>query len=468
MVGESRPAGVSERFGAYVVELREFFQSRGVPSGTPGDVIGFAERVEAPGPFAEEVGSLVRSIMYREAENMGRGELLELIAIAVGGPEVDGVSAEVQAGIRKIFFFLNAALRQGHTPPEIDEPEEQGREAPVTAGHILAAATAQAAPETPRVPQRPVETPQRVPAGNGMLFRAVSMAEANSAQSARNEGKQRSMAQGWLVPAIAAGLAVIGIGVYVTRPSAAHKDTSTAAVTDAQGALAPSSACVTPMRSGVSRASLEERAHWARNLMDQKLYEAALPELRGIARMDPGFPGIQLQVSEALMNLKRPEDAREAIDNQITVSECLARLPGASLDSYCSQQFSASSGAGCREQLGHIREAAQLQAALVHLELGHRVAPEGITAAMPDLPREAVEGRGATADRGRAEAQPAVSRVHKVAPLPPASDGDAAAAPMPRKPAPAKAGTERKSQGEDALRKGEGTDSSFGAYQKPD
>jgi hypothetical protein len=461
MVGESRPAGVSERLTVYVVELREFFQSRGVPSGAPADVIGFADRVAEPGPFAEEMGSMVRSIVYREDETLGRGELLELIAVAVGGPGVEGTSPEIQASVRKIFLFLTAALRQDRTFSEAPPPEEQSSEEPVTAGRILAVAAAQAAPEAPRPPQRTQETPQRVPAGDGMLFRAVSMAEAESAESAGDEGKQRSMAQGWLVPAIAAGLAVIGIGVYVARPSAAHKESGTSGSAETQPSLAPASACVGPMRGGVSRISLDERSHWARNLMDQKLYEAALPELRDIAKADPGFPGIQLQVSEALMNLKRPEDAREAIDTQIATSECLAKLPSASLDTYCSQQF-ASSG-GCREQLGHIREAAQLQAALVHLELGHRMAPEGATAlGTPDLPPEALEGRT------RSAPQPAPVHVRKVAPLPAASDGDAAAAPMPRRTVSEKPAASKKLQGDDALRKGEGTDSTFGAYQKPE
>ena len=124
-----------------------------------------------------------------------------------------------------------------------------------------------------------------------------------------------------------------------------------------------SSACVAPMTAETSRAALEERSRWAHRLLDQKLYEVALPEFQEIARLDPGFPGVNLDESEALLHLKRLDEAQVTADAQIGNSECLARLPSTSLESYCSAQYATSSTAGCRPQLAHLREAAQLQSA---------------------------------------------------------------------------------------------------------
>ena len=87
--------------------------------------------------------------------------------------------------------------------------------------------------------------------------------------------------------------------------------------------------------------------------------------------------------SDALLHLKRPEDARDAIDAQIAMSQCLDRLPRAALAQYCRTQYAlpASGGGECQQQMAHIRQAAELQAALVHLELGHSTQPDGSAAA---------------------------------------------------------------------------------------
>lgn len=146
--------------------------------------------------------------------------------------------------------------------------------------------------------------------------------------------------------------------------------------------------CAPPSPAAFSRSGLDERSRWAHNLLDQKLYEAALPELREIAHMDPSFPGIRLDESDALLHLKRPDEAREAIDAQIGISRCLARLPRAQLAAYCGLHFPAATPAGCQQQIAHIRQQAELQAALVHLELGHGTDPGDTTGALSDIGHE--------------------------------------------------------------------------------
>ncbi len=58
MVVQYKLENAGVRFGVYVEELREFFRSRQVPFGSPGNLVAFAAKVEKPGPFQDEMGSV--------------------------------------------------------------------------------------------------------------------------------------------------------------------------------------------------------------------------------------------------------------------------------------------------------------------------------------------------------------------------------------------------------------------------
>lgn len=486
MVEESRSTGIGERFSAYIEELRDFFGSRNVPFGSPADVVAFADRVAEPGSFQDEMGSLVRSIVYREGDGLGRGELLALVAVAVGGPEVEAAAQEMHASVRQIFVFVNGALRQQHRMIP-DELVEEEKEVPVTAGHILAATPGRSVPEEQPVagrtpgngfyaggsePRGEAVPPRRSePAGSGMLFKAVTMAESEK-DELDDEAQPRGV-RPWLVPAVVAVAAVLGVGAYLLKSPNGHGAGLQAPGAPLSASLqgtAAAGSCVSGMTPGTRRATVEERSRWAHNLLDQKLYEAALPELQDVARIDPAYPGINLDQSQALLQMKRPDEARSAIDNQINISDCLSRLPAAALDAYCSSEFSPSTVSNCRPQLAHIREAAELQAALVHLELGHRAAPDGSSAELTtaDVSRAAGRARGTVVPPRLNTPAPVEAKAHR--PLPPATEGDAARVAGPEQAAAARSGVSRsagKRDGDESLRRGEGTDSVFGAYSKP-
>ena len=89
MVVQQRLESAGVRFGVYVEDLREFLRSRQVPFGLPGNLVAFAARVEKAGSFQDEMGSMVRSILFQEYEALGRGARRELRTGAVGGPAVD-------------------------------------------------------------------------------------------------------------------------------------------------------------------------------------------------------------------------------------------------------------------------------------------------------------------------------------------------------------------------------------------
>ncbi len=495
MVEQSKTESVGVRFSAYIEELREFFTSRGVQFGSPKDVVGFADRVAESGPFQEEMGSLVRSILFRESENLGRGELLELVAVAVGGPEVETAAQQMHTSVRQIVVFVNGALqqRQHMIPGELSDAGDLS----VTAGDILAASPvaregAEERSVAGRVPENGLYTGSEVArntaprqeaasAGSGMLFKAVSMSEAEERRSLHDDdddGDGPGPRRPWLIPAGIAAVVVLVGGMLLPKFMNTHTAATTSTAGVPQSAIAPvsASACVAGSSPGSSRSNLQERARWAHNLLDQKLYDAALPELRAVAQLDPGFPGINLDQSDALLQLKRPQDARDAVDTQIGISECLAKLPGPALDAYCSAEFSAPTVGSCRPQLSHIRQAAELQAALVHLELGHQAAPDagGSDAAAAELRKDVPAASPATAEPASASApaMAAAPAVHlrRTPPLPPATEGDTAQAPRAvetfHPSSTPKAA--HKPAGDDSLRRGEGTDSALGAYSRPE
>lgn len=476
MVGQIKTESSGQRFSGHIADLRDFFRSRSVSFGKPADLDAFAQRIGSDPSFSEELGSMVRSILYQEDERLGRGELLELVVSAVGGPGLDSTDGHLQASIRQIFLYLNAAVRQGQTPfgrqpqTESAEADEAVAVSPREAREPVRDVPAKRAPAVPEPKPEPESRPA---AANGVLLRAMSLAaeaedkpvERERVLFERSLPEPRTRGPWWAIPAAGLLVAGLGAGIYLGRPFLAQHWSSAALTAGPVPAVAGApSSCVAPISAGVTRSGLEERSRWARNLLDQKLYDAALPELREIARLDPGYPGIKLDESDALLNLKRPEDAREAVDAQISVSECLAKLPPASLDAYCSNQFSIASVAGCRTQLTHIRQAAELQAALVHLELGHRVQPDAEAAAA--LAELTGEKRSSAVRSTHAGASPASLKVRHAEPFPPATEGDAARPLTP--PQSVARSTGKKSNADGSLVRGEGTDSAYGAYQKPE
>ena len=134
--------------------------------------------------------------------------------------------------------------------------------------------------------------------------------------------------------------------------------------------------CVGPIRGGVSRAGIEERAQWAHKMLDGGIYPVAFSQLRGLQAVNPGYPGVSLDESEALLRMGQLDGARAAVETQVRISACLASLPGAAVDAYCREEFPPADVAVCRPTMERIGAAAELQAAIVHLELANRMHPD--------------------------------------------------------------------------------------------
>jgi TonB family protein len=106
-------AGVADggRFAPYVVELREFFTSRGMGFGAPEDLAAFAQALREPGTFREELASLTRSVVYREQGKIAITELLQLMTVAMGGARIAKAAEAVREPVRELLGFLGKAMR---------------------------------------------------------------------------------------------------------------------------------------------------------------------------------------------------------------------------------------------------------------------------------------------------------------------------------------------------------------------
>lgn len=244
----------------------------------------------------------------------------------------------------------------------------------------------------------------------------------------------------WITPVVVTASVLVGAAVYLTRPVVSHTDERKMhAPVRSQGAQDLSGSgvgqCVAAADPAVTRASLDEKYRWAHTLVEQKLYDAALPDLRYIAAKDPGYPGIHLELSDSLLQLKQPEQAQAAIDSQMAISDCVSKLASDAVDSYCSAEMPQATAEGCRSQLAYIGRATELQAALVRLEVAHQGGTD--TVSKPSEVATAVQPQEAKVGSAR------------------------------RRVASARPAPEHRSSGDKSLMDGDGTDLSLGAYSKP-
>lgn len=124
MVFRSNLQGETRRFGNYIEELHQFLDRSGVPFGLPRDLPPFVARLAASSSFHKDVCSLLRAIIYRENTAITSTELLELLAVAVGGPDIEGAAEAQRDSIARLFAFVREVYRTLHHGfTEIEEGE---------------------------------------------------------------------------------------------------------------------------------------------------------------------------------------------------------------------------------------------------------------------------------------------------------------------------------------------------------
>jgi len=112
----------AERFGPYIEELQEFFASSCLRYGTPEDILDLTERVDSSSAFAEDLSSMVRSIVLREGGALPHSQLLEILALAIGGPRMDHAAQQFSQPLRYLLSFIGGVLRRAWNEPPGDAP----------------------------------------------------------------------------------------------------------------------------------------------------------------------------------------------------------------------------------------------------------------------------------------------------------------------------------------------------------
>jgi hypothetical protein len=201
-----------------------------------------------------------------------------------------------------------------------------------------------------------------------------------------------------LVSIIISALLIIGIVVYLARPRTDEVDNSqphesvapTRPVSGSGGLPSALASCVGPTDSQVPIANLAARHQWASSLLNTNHLNGALTELRSIATLDPGYPAINLDISDALLKSKHASDAKDAIKLQIEISECLSTLPQPDMLAYCKAEWVSAPQGGCIPELERIDQKAHYQAGVIDNELARTAEPRPEPAVPVSAPARAV------------------------------------------------------------------------------
>src|SRR5438874_6934827 len=105
------------RFAPYIEELQEFFASSCLRYGSPEHIIELAERLESSPAFAEDLSSMIRSIVLREGGQLVHSQLLEILAVAIGGPQMDHAPQQFGQPLRNLLSFMTGVLRKPWNEP---------------------------------------------------------------------------------------------------------------------------------------------------------------------------------------------------------------------------------------------------------------------------------------------------------------------------------------------------------------
>lgn len=134
-------------------------------------------------------------------------------------------------------------------------------------------------------------------------------------------------------------------------------------------------ACTGPAKSTASHATLQDIADHARALTQEQRGAEALSRYDDLQQLDPGYPGLYLDRATALLAAQRYDDALKAVDLQIGISQCLARLPAAAVESYCQREMPRHTPDECRAEIKAVERTSHFQAAIAQMQLGRGDAP---------------------------------------------------------------------------------------------
>jgi hypothetical protein len=103
---------VAERYGPYIDELREFFASYSLRYGSPDDLLPVTGLLRTHGSFPGDLSLVLRSILFRENSTLSRTRLLEILAVAIGGPRMERPPQQCWRPLSQLFNFITQVRRR--------------------------------------------------------------------------------------------------------------------------------------------------------------------------------------------------------------------------------------------------------------------------------------------------------------------------------------------------------------------
>jgi hypothetical protein len=191
------------------------------------------------------------------------------------------------------------------------------------------------------------------------------------------------MKRALLVSIIVSALVIIGIVAYLAIPRPDEVDNvqphdapvPTQPASDSGRVSSALASCVGVANPQVPIANLEARHQWVTSLLASNHLEGAVNEMRSIATIDPGYPAINLDISDALLKSKHANDAKDAIQLQLEISECLSNLPQPDMLAYCKSEWVSVPEGGCIPELERINQKAHYQAGVIDTEIARTAEP---------------------------------------------------------------------------------------------
>jgi hypothetical protein len=104
-------------FALYMEELHEFLATNRLPFGSPADLFPVAERLRQPGPFSDDLSSLIRSFVLRQGGAMPHAQLLEILTLAIAGPEAATSPQQYREPLHQLLSFVAGVMRRPWNVP---------------------------------------------------------------------------------------------------------------------------------------------------------------------------------------------------------------------------------------------------------------------------------------------------------------------------------------------------------------
>jgi len=117
----------SDRYGRYVAEFKELFRKHEVSFGKAEDFFQLAPKLAYDGAFRTTFAGLTESVRNREDGKLTLARMLTIIAIGMGGPEVETLGTASAVPISLVVVFLAGVGGWSETEPEVVTTAPQQR-----------------------------------------------------------------------------------------------------------------------------------------------------------------------------------------------------------------------------------------------------------------------------------------------------------------------------------------------------